>query len=122
MPKPPPTSGVMTRNLSAASWNTCALIASLTSQPPCVLVDSVQRPAAASYSASATRASIEATTTRLLTMRTFVTRSACANSASVLARSPISQSNAWFPGTSGQTSGAPGCNAASGSVTEASGS
>ena len=48
MPKPPPTSGVMTRNFSAGTLNTAAAIRSFSSQPPCVLVRSVHRPVAAS--------------------------------------------------------------------------
>ena len=47
MPKPPPTSGVMTRKFAGSVWNT-APIRFLISQPPCVLAYSVQRPVAAS--------------------------------------------------------------------------
>ena len=93
MPKPPPTSGVTMRNFSGSVPNS-GPIRFFTSQPPWVLAYSVQRPVAASKSASAARASIEFTTMRLLTTVSFVTCAALANSASVAALSPISQSNA----------------------------
>ena len=46
MPKPPPTSGVTTRNCSSGTWNTILPSSDLMTQPPCVLVRNVQRPSA----------------------------------------------------------------------------
>ena len=99
--------------------NTVA-IRSFTSQPPWVLAYSVQRPVAASKSAIAARASIDATTMRLFTTVSRVTCVALANCASVAALSPISQSKAMLFVTSGQTSGAPGSVATDRSVIEGS--
>ena len=106
MPKPPPTSGVMMRNLSGSTPNIGA-IRPFTSQPPCVLAYIVQRPVAASNSAIDARASIDDTTIRLFTTVSRVTCAAWENSASVFARSPNSQSNTMFCFTSGHTSGTP---------------
>ena len=107
MPKPPPTSGVMTRKFAGSVLKT-APIRVLISQPPCVLAYSVQRPEAGSKSAIEARASIDATMTRLFTTVSRVTCAAVANSASVAALSPIPQSNTTLFATSGHTSGAPG--------------
>ena len=72
----------------------------LSDQPPWVLVRSVKRSVAASYSARAARASMEATMMRLLTIFSSVTWAAWANSASVLSFWPISQSKQMLFGAS----------------------
>ncbi len=117
MPNPPPTSGVTIRKFCGSAPNS-GPIRFFTSQPPWVLAYSVHRPVALSKSATAARASSEFTTIRLLTIVSFVTCAALANSASVAALSPISQSNARLPGTSGQTCGVPASIAVGRSVAE----
>ena len=118
MPKPPPTSGVMMRKLSAGTSNTSLDNRFLSSQPPWVLVRSVQRPVSASNSASAARASMEFTTMRLLTMLTRLTCAADANSCSVSSFWPISQSKTMFLSAVSHTAGEAGSMAAESSVTE----
>ena len=92
MPKPPPTSGVTTRKWLFGSLKTTSASRFCTSQDPWVLVVSVQCAFAGSYSATAARASMLATTTRLFTTVRRVTWAALANSASVFCRSPACQS------------------------------
>ena len=119
MPKPPPTSGVMTRKFAGSVLKTDP-IRVLISQPPCVLAYSVQRPEAASKSPIEARASIDATMTRLFTTVSRVTCAAEANSASVAALSPMPQSNTTLLATSGHTRGAPGPVAGTTSMTAGS--
>jgi hypothetical protein len=88
--------------------------------PPWVLVRNVNRSLPASNSASAPRGSIEATTTRLLTIFSVVTCAACANNSSVFSFCPICQSKHTLPGASAHTCGAPGANAPSRSVIDGS--
>ena len=107
MPKPPPTSGVMTRNFSGSVLNTGA--DQVLDQPAALRVG-VQRPAAGRRHRS--RRSRRAPPSRrrrcgCSPRSGCVTCAALANSASVAALSPISQSNAMLCVTSGHTSGAP---------------
>ena len=73
MPKPPPTSLVTTRNRSGSVLKIASASCVFSSQTPWVLVCSVQRLEAASYSAKETRASMLDTMMRLLTISTRVT-------------------------------------------------
>ncbi len=118
MPKPPPTSGVRIRTLSAPTLSTPASM-SVHSQPPCVQACSVM-PLAASHSAIAARGSIAFATSRLLMTLSFVTCAALPSAASTAPRSPNSQSKLRFAGTSSCTSGWPAAAALSVSATAGS--
>jgi len=122
MPKPPPTSGVTTRNFSGGSLNTLAASRFFTSQDPWVPQWRVNLPSAASYSAVAARPSRLATMTRLFTTVSRVTWSALETSSSALALSPASQSKQTLLSMPSHTVGAPGSCATARSVTEGRGS
>ena len=94
MPKPPPTSGVMTRIFSGGTLKTLPASRFFTSQEPWVPQVRVNFSFAASYSAIAARPSMEATMTRLFTTVSRVTCAACCTSCSAFALSPVSQSKA----------------------------
>jgi hypothetical protein len=92
MPKPPPTSGVTTRNFSGGRLKTLPASRFFTSQEPWVPQWRVNLPSADSYSAVAARPSMLATTTRLFTTVSRVTWAALEINSSALALSPVSQS------------------------------
>ena len=93
MPKPPPTSPVRRRSLARPILSTISASTGRMTLTPCDDTHRVERSSLGSYSQMAPRGSIEFTTSRLLTICSFTTLSALAKAASVLARSPISQSN-----------------------------
>ena len=109
MPKPPPTSPVRTRSLGEPIFRIMSATTGRIMLTPCEETQRVERSSCASYSQMAPRGSMEFTTRRLLTICSLTTRSALANAASVLARSPISQSKTMLSLIWSCTSGAPGC-------------
>ena len=82
-PKPPPTSGAITRSLCSGAMPTKAEITSRATCGFCDVFHSVRLSVPASYSASAARGSIAFGTRRLLMMSSLVTCLADLNAASV---------------------------------------
>ena len=72
-PKPPPTSGAMTRSLCSGAMPTKAAITSRATCGFCDVFQSVKFCVPLSYSPMATRGSIALGTSRLLTMSSLVT-------------------------------------------------
>ncbi len=87
-PKPPPTSGAMTRSLCSGAMPTKAAITSRATCGFCEVFQSVKFCVPLSYSPMATRGSIALGTRRLLTMSSFVTCLADLIAASVAFASP----------------------------------
>ena len=108
MPKPPPTSPVRTRSFGEPILRIMSATTGRIMCTPCEESHSVERSSLASYSQIAPRGSIELTTSRWLTSCSFTTLSALAKAASVLAWSPIAQSNTMLSLMWSCTSGAPG--------------
>ena len=81
-PKPPPTSGAITRSLCSGVMPTKAEMTSRATCGFCDVFQSVRLSLPASYSASATRGSIAFGARRLLTMSSLVTCLAAAKAAS----------------------------------------
>src|SRR5260370_886257 len=72
-PKPPPTSGAMTRNLCSGAMPTKAAMTRRATCGVCVAFHKVRWPLGASYSASAARGSMAVGTSRVLVRSSFVT-------------------------------------------------
>ena len=100
MPKPPPTSGVTTRKASSGSRKRCSANCKRSECPPWLAVVSVKR--LPSHSPTAVRASIEATISRLFSIRNLSDFGAWRSAASVLLWSPSRHRNDVFAGASGQ--------------------
>ena len=109
MPKPPPTSPVRTRSLAEPIFRIMSATTGRIMWTPCEETHRVERSSPGSYSQIAPRGSIEFTTSRWLTIRSFTTLSAFLKAASVAAWSPIAQSKTMLLGMWSWTSGAPGC-------------
>src|SRR6266568_8198677 len=124
LPKPPPTSGEMTRILCSGSPATSAY----TVRCACgawVLHQMVSLPVTLSKSATAPQVSSGAGCTRGYSTSCSTTTSASANTASVRALSPADQSKMWLsvvPSLSSQITGASGSVARRASTTAGSGS
>ncbi len=87
-PKPPPTSGAITRSLCSGAMPMKAEITSRATCGFCEVFQSVKWSLPASYSASAARGSIAFGTRRLLMMSSLVTCLAAAKAAAVALASP----------------------------------
>src|SRR6185295_9988634 len=107
VPKPPPTSGQITRIFSIGIFNTMPHRISRSRWLPWLPMVSVRWSRLASYSATAARVSMKLVMTRGLTIDTSATACAFAKAASVACLSPTGTSNSTLPGLSGQTCGAP---------------
>ena len=87
-PKPPPTSGAITRNLCSGAMPTKADMTSRATCGFCVVFQSVKASVPESYSPIAARGSIAFGTRRLLTMSSLVTCFADLKAASAALASP----------------------------------
>ncbi len=107
-PKPPPTSGAMTRTLCSGMPSTKAHMSSRCTCGFCEVTHSVSSPVASSKRATQARGSMALATSRWLTMRFFTVTAAPLKAASVAAASPSSHLKATLPGAPSCTCGGAG--------------
>ena len=110
LPNPPPTSGAITRSRSSGTPVTSDMM-KRTMCGFCVVFHSVSSPVAGENCATAPRGSIAVGISRCWMIRSRTTTSALLNAASMSPPATV-QWNAWLPGASGCSCGAPGSVAA----------
>ena len=107
LPKPPPTSGAITRTLCSGIPRTKAVMSSRWTCGFCEVTHSVRSPVAASKRATHARGSIALATRRWFTMRFLTVTAAVLNAASTAAASPICHLKATLAGATSWICDAP---------------